>query len=89
MVLARIRAHGLVDCLEAKRPPGPLAGCECGLGDGCTHTWVKRVRGKDVPYQVDYLFASRWMANRLETCRALPFTDDSPSDTPIVATFAS
>ena len=89
-VLDRIAAYGLIDCLEAKRPWTALAECPCGKGRGCRHTWTKRVKGKDVAYQDDYLFASPMLAKRLESCVALPFTDDSPSDhTPIVATFAS
>jgi hypothetical protein len=92
-VLARIKAYGLVDCLEEailrgftkRRPP---AGCPCGLDKACTHTWTKRVRGSTVPYQDDYLFASPALAKRLESCYALPFTVDSPSDhAPIIATF--
>jgi hypothetical protein len=89
VVLARIAAYGLIDCLAAKREPGPLPGCPCGLGDGCTHSWTKRVKQHpEVAYQDDYLFASPWLAERLMSCIALPFTDDSPSDhAPIVATF--
>lgn len=54
-VLSRIRAYGLVDCLEKalleRDPPrGGLANCPCGLGDGCTHTWTKRVTGSAIPY---------------------------------------
>jgi hypothetical protein len=87
-VLDRIAAYGLVDCLEAKRPRVALPGCPCGRGRGCRHTWTKRVKGKQIAYQDDYLFASPRLAKRLETCVALPFTDDSPSDhTPLVATF--
>jgi len=90
VVLARLKAYGLVDCLERKRKPGPLEGCPRDLGDGCTHTLTKRVKGRTTAYQDDYLFASKWLAHRLETCEALPFTEDSPSDhTPIVATFGS
>ncbi|MEX1265073.1 MAG: hypothetical protein WEE66_14265 [Actinomycetota bacterium] len=59
------------------------------LGDDCTHTWTKLdPQRPTVPYQDDYLFASSALADRLESCRALPFTADSPSDhTPIVASF--
>jgi hypothetical protein len=88
-VLDRIKAYGLVDCLEVKRPRTALPGCPCGKGRGCRHTWTKRVKGKAIAYQDDYLFASPALAKRLQSCVALPFTDDSPSDhTPIVATFA-
>jgi hypothetical protein len=94
VVLQRIRAYGLVDCLEKalleQRPPrGGLLNCPCGLGDECRHTWTKRTRrDPDIPYQDDYLFVSRSLAGRLTECFALPFTEESPSDhTPIVATF--
>lgn len=94
VVLARIKAYGLIDCLEksllAQVPPrGGLPNCPCGLNDDCMHTWTKLDRQRPtIPYQDDYLFASRALADRLGDCRALPFTDDLPSDhAPIVATF--
>jgi hypothetical protein len=94
VVLARIKAYGLVDCLEkallARTPPrGGLPNCPCGLGDACTHTWTKLdPKRPTIPYQDDYLFASRALADRLTSCDALPFTENSPSDhAPIVATF--
>lgn len=91
VVLARIRAYGLIDCLEAKRPPGPLGGCPCGRGEQCSHTWTYRSRRVDrshIPYQDDYLFVSPALADGLVRCTALPFTEDSPSDhSPLVATF--
>jgi exonuclease III len=87
-VLDRIAAYDLVDCLEVKRPRTALPECPCGRGRGCRHTWTKRVKGKAIAYQDDYLFASKRFARRLESCVALPFTKDSPSDhTPIVAVF--
>jgi hypothetical protein len=90
VVLDRIRAYGLVDCLEAKRPSGRLEGCPCSLGEGCTHTRTRLdPRYPDVPYQMDYLFASPALAERLVSCEALGHdTWPSPSDHfPIVATF--
>jgi hypothetical protein len=94
VVLARIRAYGLIDCLEksllARVPPrGGLLNCPCGLDDGCTHTWTKLDRQRPtIPYQDDYLFASPALANHLADCHALPFSDDLLSDhAPIVATF--
>lgn len=93
-VLARIKAYGLVDCLEKalheRTPPrGGLSNCPCGLGDDCMHTWTKLDRKRPtVPYQDDYLFASRSLADRLDGCEALPLSLDSPSDhAPIVAIF--
>jgi hypothetical protein len=91
VVLSRIKAYGLVDCLEKallmRDPPrGGLANCPCGLGDHCYHTWTKRVKGSPIPYQ--YLFASRALADRLADCVAVPFSENSPSDhAPLVATF--
>jgi hypothetical protein len=94
VVLERIKAYGLVDCLEktvleTTPPRGGLEGCECGRGDDCTHTRTKFVtEHPTVPYQDDYLFASRALADRLENCHALPVNADSPSDhAPIIATF--
>lgn len=92
-VLSRIKAYGLVDCLEKAllardRPRGGLPDCPCELGDACTHTWTKRVEGSSVPYQDDYLFASLKLADCLTDCRALPFTDENLSDhAPIIGTF--
>lgn len=94
VVLGRIKAYGLVDCLEKavleRDPPrGGLPNCQCGLNDDCTHTWTKLdPKRPTIPYQDDYLFASRRLAERLGGCVALEFTEDSPSDhAPIVATF--
>jgi hypothetical protein len=90
VVLERIRAYGLVDCLEAKRPPGPLEGCPCGLGEGCNHTRTRLDRRyPDVPYQMDYLYASPALAKRLVNSEALSHDVwPSPSDHyPIVAMF--
>src|SRR5205807_2056046 len=47
VVLARIRAYGLRDCLERMRIPGALPNCPCELGPSCRHTWTKR--GKERP----------------------------------------
>ncbi len=94
LVLKRIGAYGLVDCLEqALRSRGSarggLVGCPCGLGDECFHTWTKLdPQRPTVAYQDDYLFASRRLAERLESCEGLPFDERSTSDhAPIVATF--
>jgi hypothetical protein len=91
VVLDRIRVVGLVDCLEQTRDPGRLEGCPCSLGEDCMHTRTRLdPRRPDVPYQMDYLFASPAMAKRLAECAAP--TDDpwpAPSDHyPIQATFA-
>jgi hypothetical protein len=97
VVLARIKAFGLADCLEQAflgrnpRRPGP-PNCPCGLGHGCTHTWTKLdSKHPTVPYQDDYLFASPALAERLVSCEALAHDVwPSPSDHyPAVATFES
>lgn len=89
-LLERFGSLGLADCLSATRPPGRLDGCHCSLGEECTHTRTRRdPRRPEIPYQTDYLFASKAMAARLVSCVAL--ADDhwfSFSDhAPIVAEF--
>jgi endonuclease/exonuclease/phosphatase family metal-dependent hydrolase len=89
-VLGRFEALGLVDCLAAMRPAGRLEGCTCTLGDDCMHTRTRLDRRfPDVPYQTDYLWASRHLARRLRSCVALA-TDEwfAISDhAPILAEF--
>ena len=88
-LLARIKAYGLIDCLELKRPQGRLTDCPCVLEE-CTHTWT-RLDPSRPALQVDYLFASPALGEnaRLRSCEALPppewqeFSDHAP----ILATF--
>ncbi len=90
IVLDRIRAYGLVDCLETTRRPGRLAGCPCTFGADCMHTRTRLdPRYPKIPYQMDYLFASPELAERLNRCSALDHDEcPSPSDHyPIVADF--
>jgi hypothetical protein len=90
VVLERIAAYGLVDCLAQVREPGALEGCKCDLGADCTHTWTKfDPKRPTIPYQDDYLFASKSLASRLESCIALSPKDwyDRSDHAPIVATF--
>jgi exonuclease III len=87
VVLERIRAYGLIDCLEATRPHGVLDDCPCGR----SHTWTYRSRRRGrshIPYQDDYLFASPALARggQLVDCKALPFTEAS-DHAPVVASF--
>jgi len=56
--LARIRAFGLRDCLDLKRPEGPLDGCHCLDGDGCRHIRTQYHPRSERPWQNDYVFAS-------------------------------
>lgn len=89
-VLGRFEALGLVDCLVAMRPTGRLEGCTCVFGDECTHTRTRLdPRRPHVPYQTDYLWASRQLAKRLRSCEALA-TDEwfaNSDHAPILAEF--
>jgi endonuclease/exonuclease/phosphatase family metal-dependent hydrolase len=87
-VLERFEAYGLVDCLR-KMSPGPLEGCTCSFGDDCRHTWT-RYDPQHPQLQVDYLFASEALAERLKSCEALSPLDwlEYSDHSPIVATFA-
>jgi hypothetical protein len=91
-LLDRFEAYGLVDCLRKTRDRGRLANCTCPDGDDCQHTWTRLDSGDPGrPLQVDYLFASAAMAERLETCEALspPDWQEFSDHAPIVATFRS
>lgn len=71
-VLERISALGLVDCIQAKRPKGRLEGCLCVFGEDCGHVRTRLdPRIPSVPYQTDYLFATRALASKLERCEVL------------------
>jgi endonuclease/exonuclease/phosphatase family metal-dependent hydrolase len=84
----RIKAYGLVDCLELDRPPGRLHDCTCTFGENCSHT-MTRLDPSHPGLQVDYLFASAELAGRLDTCRTLPLDQwqDVSDHAPIIATF--
>lgn len=100
IVLHRIRAYGLVDCLaewrkEKKLPPIP--GCRCD-DKPCRHTLTRLTpnrRGPAVPWperdpiQVDYLFASEALANCIdEVIEISPDVWEGYGDhRPLVATF--
>jgi endonuclease/exonuclease/phosphatase family metal-dependent hydrolase len=86
-LLERFEAYGLVDCLR-KMSPGPLDGCTCVLGDDCRHSWTRFDPGHP-QLQVDYLFASGPLADRLETCEALapPEWLEYSDHGPIIASF--
>jgi hypothetical protein len=92
-VFRRIEAFGLVDCLVAalaQRRYRALKGCPCSYGEACRHTRTRLDRNHpEIPYQMDYLYASPRLAERLLTCEAVDLGDGSPSDHfPIRATFA-
>lgn len=89
-LLQRFEALGLVDCLAAKRPSGRLPDCTCTLGDACTHTRTRvDPRAPEIPYQIDYMWASSALAERLGSCTALATSEwFAISDhAPIVADF--
>jgi exonuclease III len=92
VLMERIRAYGLFDCLEKKLPPDryedparrtEMENCQCGLREHCTHTRTFRDKGgPHIPYQDDYLFASKALVRRLEWCWAFPSMPDWPPDWP-------
>jgi len=75
LVLDRIRAYGMVDCLAKWREDNNfprLPGCLCE-DEPCRHTLTRldpKTKGKDIddrmPTQDDYLFASQTLADRLD-----------------------
>jgi hypothetical protein len=91
-VLTRLEAYGLRDCLERfKRPMSEAAHdpCPCGVKD-CRRHWRTFQRSSGAPgpaYQEDYLFASKRMIARLESCEVLPFKPSS-DHAPIRAGFS-
>jgi hypothetical protein len=100
LALERIKAYGLIDCLERALPPDryqdpgrrvDMDNCQCGLGEGCLHTRTHYNKAwPHIPYQDDYVFASPALADahRLVSCAALPVGPGSPSDhAPIVVMF--
>jgi endonuclease/exonuclease/phosphatase family metal-dependent hydrolase len=88
IVLERIAAFGLVDCLLAKRSPGRLEGCPCEYGDDCAHTRTRLDnRWPNTPYQTDYLFATRDLAQRLSACEAVAEARSYSDHFPLIATF--
>ena len=77
IVLERIEAYGMTDCLAAWRKDHglpPLSGCKC-VDEPCTHTLTRLTpnkKGQSISWekriapQVDYLFASKVLADRLD-----------------------
>jgi hypothetical protein len=68
--LARIRAFGLVDCLDDRRAAGPLAGCACEDGEACRHVRTQRHSRSNRPWQNDYVFASEALLKQGQIIRA-------------------
>jgi len=77
LVFDRIAAFGLGDCTRATAGARQrLGNCICEEGDACVHVQTHRNPKSPVPWQLDYLFASKkQLMNRLTSCRAV---DDDP-----------
>lgn len=67
---ARMRAFGLVDCLDQMRAVGPLAGCDCEDGETCRHVHTQRHSRSNRPWQNDYVYASEALLNEGQITRA-------------------
>jgi hypothetical protein len=72
----RIKALGLVDCLDIFRPPGPLEGCGCRDGAQCRHIQTQRHRSSRRPWQNDYLFASAALTSGRTLTQAYVYDSD-------------
>lgn len=92
-VLNRLDAYGLTNCLDGFKRPRPEAlkdPCPCGV-KVCRRHWRTFRRSLHAPglaYQEDYLFASKAMVARLQSCRVLPFRPSS-DHAPIMTRFSS
>lgn len=88
----RVRGLGLVDLLEQTRDQRePLRDCICDDAPSCGHVQTHRHRQSRVPWQDDYLFASRELAAQLVSCRPVDAGDPDPWELsdhcPVVAEF--
>ena len=91
-LFARIRAFGLVDCLEQVRDTRPpLADCFCDEAPNCGHVRTQRHQNKpdSRPWQTDYLFVSPELAEGLKACEAWDREDawQLSDHCPVVADF--
>lgn len=91
LLFERIASLGLVDLLAQTRKRRPhLARCPCG-DPACAHVQTYRAPRSRVPWQHDYLFATRALADRLVLCRQWDTGQPDPftlSDhCPVVADF--
>jgi hypothetical protein len=89
-VLRRFEDYGLIDCLRQAHTGEPLDDCPCVFDDDCRHTWTRRdPNHPTVPYQMDYLFGSKALTEKLKTCVALspPEWAEYSDHSPIIATF--
>jgi exonuclease III len=90
-VFDRVRSLGFVDLLAQTRRRRPrLRGCPCGASD-CSHVQTHKGKRGKVPWQYDYLYATKALADRLVLCRPLGGGKPDPwalSDhCPVVADF--
>ena len=68
--LVRMSGFGLVDCLDLKRPAGPLDGCDCDDGVACRHIRTQHHPRSSRPWQNDYVCASRALTTADTVTRA-------------------
>jgi exonuclease III len=73
VVFDRIAAFGLGDCTRSTaNARQALGGCPCADRDACSHVQTHRHPKSQVPWQLDYLFASeRQLMGKLKSCRAV------------------
>jgi exonuclease III len=90
-VLERFKSLGLIDCVDQKIPQGRgrLDGCTCVYGDECRHVRTQRHKHSSLPWENDYIFASKALAKKLISAK--PWDEEGAwnlSDhCPIIATF--
>jgi endonuclease/exonuclease/phosphatase family metal-dependent hydrolase len=88
----QLEDRALVNLLQRTRTSRtPLDWCACGLGEGCWHVPTVRRTRVGRPAHCDYLFASRWFADRLLDVDVVDIRDpalaDASDHAPVTATF--
>ena len=88
----RLEGLGLVNLLQRTRASWmPLEWCACGLGEGCWHRPTVRRMRAGRPAHCDYIFASRWFADRLLDVDVVDILDPelalASDHAPVTATF--
>jgi endonuclease/exonuclease/phosphatase family metal-dependent hydrolase len=88
----RVRGLGLIDLLEETRDQRrPIPDCICDDAPSCGHVQTHRHPQSEVPWQMDYLFASRELASQLVACYPVDGGDPDPWELsdhcPVVAEF--
>ena len=89
----RLEDFGLVNLLQGTRASRTrLAWCACGLDEGCWHVPTVRRMRVGRPAHCDYIFASRWFADRLVDVDVVDIDDpelaDASDHAPVTATFS-